>query len=132
MREKGQAFFFLPLFGFADPEAIPALPDDYGRAGMSIHNLFPPVNPLAGNGATSDTNVPGDGRGVVYLHRGVAHLQLRSLDDIAREHGVEAQPSVDLYAQFRPEPSLWQRIKAMREDVPEAVRLVIGDIRAAP
>jgi hypothetical protein len=29
-------------------------------------------------------------------------------------------------------PSLWQRIKAMREDVPEAVRLVIGDIRAAP
>jgi hypothetical protein len=39
---------------------------------------------------------------------------------------------IDLYAQFRPEPSLWQRIKAMREDVPEAVRLVLGDIRAAP
>jgi hypothetical protein len=22
MRAKGQAFFFLPLFGFADPEAV--------------------------------------------------------------------------------------------------------------
>jgi hypothetical protein len=32
MREKGQAFFFLPLLGFADPEAIPALPADYGIA----------------------------------------------------------------------------------------------------
>jgi hypothetical protein len=31
MREKGQAFHFLPMFGFADPEAIPALPADYGR-----------------------------------------------------------------------------------------------------
>ena len=31
MREKGQAFFFLPMFGFADPESIPALPADYGR-----------------------------------------------------------------------------------------------------
>ena len=31
MREKGQPFFFLPLFGFADPESIPALPADYGR-----------------------------------------------------------------------------------------------------
>ena len=30
MREKGQAFFFLPMFGFADPESIPALPVDYG------------------------------------------------------------------------------------------------------
>jgi hypothetical protein len=30
MREKGQAFFFLPLFGFADPEAVPELPADYG------------------------------------------------------------------------------------------------------
>jgi hypothetical protein len=32
MREKGQAFYFLPLFGFADPESIPALPADYGKA----------------------------------------------------------------------------------------------------
>ena len=31
MREKGHAFFFLPMFGFADPEAIPALPADYAR-----------------------------------------------------------------------------------------------------
>jgi hypothetical protein len=31
MREKGQSFFFLPMFGFAEPEAIPALPADYGR-----------------------------------------------------------------------------------------------------
>jgi hypothetical protein len=31
MREKGQEFYFLPLFGFANPEAIPALPTDYGR-----------------------------------------------------------------------------------------------------
>jgi hypothetical protein len=30
MREKRQAFYFLPLFGFADPESIPALPADYG------------------------------------------------------------------------------------------------------
>jgi hypothetical protein len=31
MREKGQSFFFLPMFGFAEPEAIPPLPADYGR-----------------------------------------------------------------------------------------------------
>jgi hypothetical protein len=31
LREKGQAFFFLPLFGLADPESIPVLPADYGR-----------------------------------------------------------------------------------------------------
>ncbi len=30
MREKGQAFYFLPMFGFADPESIPTLPADYG------------------------------------------------------------------------------------------------------
>lgn len=30
MRERGQSFFFLPMFGFADPESIPALPADYG------------------------------------------------------------------------------------------------------
>jgi hypothetical protein len=30
MREKGQSFFFLPMFGFAEPEAIPPLPADYG------------------------------------------------------------------------------------------------------
>jgi hypothetical protein len=30
MRERGQAFYFLPLFGFVDPESIPALPADYG------------------------------------------------------------------------------------------------------
>jgi hypothetical protein len=33
MRERGQPFFFLPLFGFADPESIPALPADYGIGG---------------------------------------------------------------------------------------------------
>lgn len=32
MRERGKPFFFLPLFGFADPEAIPARPTAYGRA----------------------------------------------------------------------------------------------------
>lgn len=31
MRERGQPFFFLPLFGFATPEDIPALPDNYGE-----------------------------------------------------------------------------------------------------
>lgn len=30
MRERGQPFFFLPLFGFAAPEDISPLPDDYG------------------------------------------------------------------------------------------------------
>jgi hypothetical protein len=30
MRERGKPFFFLPMFGFAEPEAIPALPADYG------------------------------------------------------------------------------------------------------
>ena len=30
LREQGKPFYFLPLFGFADPEAIPALPADYG------------------------------------------------------------------------------------------------------
>lgn len=32
MRERGKPFTFLPMFGFADPEAIPALPADYGVA----------------------------------------------------------------------------------------------------
>lgn len=32
VREKGQPFFFLPMFGFADPESIPPLPRDYGEA----------------------------------------------------------------------------------------------------
>jgi hypothetical protein len=32
LRERGEPFFFLPMFGFADPEAIPALPAGYGRA----------------------------------------------------------------------------------------------------
>ncbi|WP_397586779.1 hypothetical protein [Sphingobium fuliginis] len=31
MRERGQAFFFLPLFGFASPDEIPARPADYGQ-----------------------------------------------------------------------------------------------------
>jgi hypothetical protein len=31
LREKGTPFFFLPMFGFADPESIPLLPADYGR-----------------------------------------------------------------------------------------------------
>lgn len=30
MRELGKPFFFLPMFGFADPESIPPLPSDYG------------------------------------------------------------------------------------------------------
>ena len=30
LRERGKPFFFLPLFGFAEPEAIPARPADYG------------------------------------------------------------------------------------------------------
>lgn len=33
MRERGQPFFFLSLFGFATPEDIPALPENYGRVG---------------------------------------------------------------------------------------------------
>ena len=32
LRERGQLFYFLPMFGFADPEAIPARPADYGAA----------------------------------------------------------------------------------------------------
>jgi len=31
MRVRGQEFYFLPMFGFADPEAIPALPAGYGQ-----------------------------------------------------------------------------------------------------
>jgi hypothetical protein len=31
LRENGKGFYFLPLFGFADPEAIPARPADYGQ-----------------------------------------------------------------------------------------------------
>jgi hypothetical protein len=31
LREQGSAFYFLPHFGFANPEAIPPLPADYGR-----------------------------------------------------------------------------------------------------
>jgi hypothetical protein len=30
--ERGKPFYFLPLFGFADPDAIPARPADYGIA----------------------------------------------------------------------------------------------------
>jgi hypothetical protein len=30
MRDRGQPFFFLPMFGFANPESIPTLPADYG------------------------------------------------------------------------------------------------------
>ena len=30
MRERGQLFFFLPMFGFASPDDIPARPADYG------------------------------------------------------------------------------------------------------
>jgi hypothetical protein len=30
LRDKGQPLFFLPMFGFAEPEAIPPLPLDYG------------------------------------------------------------------------------------------------------
>jgi len=36
MRERGQPFFFLPLFGFANPEAIPPLPADYARAQIEV------------------------------------------------------------------------------------------------
>jgi hypothetical protein len=32
LREQGKPFFFLPMFGFENPEAIPALPADYGPA----------------------------------------------------------------------------------------------------
>ena len=32
LRERGKPFFFLPMFGFADPEAIPARPANYGQA----------------------------------------------------------------------------------------------------
>jgi hypothetical protein len=37
LREQGKPFFFLPMFGFGSPEAIPALPADYGiaRAGAA-------------------------------------------------------------------------------------------------
>jgi len=31
LRGREQPFFFLPMFGFADPEAIPVLTADYGR-----------------------------------------------------------------------------------------------------
>jgi len=36
LAERGQAFYFLPLFGFANPEAIPPLPADYARAQMEV------------------------------------------------------------------------------------------------
>lgn len=32
LRERGKPFFFLPMFGFAEPEAIPARPANYGQA----------------------------------------------------------------------------------------------------
>jgi hypothetical protein len=37
LREQGKPFFFLPMFGFDSPDAIPALPADYGiaRAGAA-------------------------------------------------------------------------------------------------
>ena len=35
MRERGQPFFFLPLFGFDNPEAITPLPADYGGGIMT-------------------------------------------------------------------------------------------------
>ena len=31
LREQGREFFFLPMFGFASPEEIPARPADYGK-----------------------------------------------------------------------------------------------------
>lgn len=34
MRERGQAFTFLPIFGFATPEDVPALPEGYGIYGV--------------------------------------------------------------------------------------------------
>jgi hypothetical protein len=66
------------------------------------------------------------------LRRSCPLIDLERAARATRDYGMCEALRVDLYAQFRPEPSLWQRIKAMREDVPEAVRLVIGDIRAAP
>ena len=35
MRKRKQAFYFLPLFGFDNSEAIPALPADYGIGGAA-------------------------------------------------------------------------------------------------
>ena len=32
LREQGKPFFFLPMFGFDSPDAVPALPSDYGVA----------------------------------------------------------------------------------------------------
>ena len=34
LRERGKPFYFLPMFGFADPEAIPARPANYGECGL--------------------------------------------------------------------------------------------------
>ncbi len=31
LRKRGKAFYFLPMFGFADPESIPARPVNYGE-----------------------------------------------------------------------------------------------------
>lgn len=31
LREQGEPFYFLPMFGFDSPEAIPSLPADYGK-----------------------------------------------------------------------------------------------------
>lgn len=34
LREQGKPFHFLPFFGFDSPEAIPALPDNYGKVSI--------------------------------------------------------------------------------------------------
>jgi hypothetical protein len=41
LRENGTPFFFLPVFGFASPEEIPARPADYGQIARS--KQFPPA-----------------------------------------------------------------------------------------
>jgi hypothetical protein len=99
----------------------------------SIHDLFPPATPLTGEfDASLEARAPCDGRGVVTPLRSCPQINLERAARATRDAGMCEALRVDLYAQFRPEPSLWQRIKAMREDVPEAVRLVLGDIVARP
>jgi len=36
LREQGKPFYFLPFFGFANPEEIPALPADYGAPTKAV------------------------------------------------------------------------------------------------
>jgi hypothetical protein len=100
---------------------------------MTVHNLFPPATPLTGEfDASLEARAPCDGRGVVTPLRSCPPIDLERAARATRDAGMCEALRVDLYAQFRPEPTLLDRIRAMPVEVPEAVRLVWGDIAARP